>query len=175
MHALLLIAMSLLAQDPAAPKPVAKEPSSPGAKRPLPDQATLEKQFEEMLTGATLAGSFTADDAPNEPPRTDRYKIDKVTKLKNDYWLFESTVEYEAKKIPIRIPLEVKWAGDTAVITLTDVFFPGLGTFTARVLVYRGQYAGIWQGESHGGQMYGKIEKAEEPKAEEKEGEAKSE
>lgn len=152
MHALLLATLLTCGQEPAAP----------GAKRPLPDQATLDKQFTEMLTGATLTGSFTVDDAPQEPPRTDRYRIDKVTKLKNDYWLFESSVEYDGKQVPIRIPLEVKWAGDTAVITLTDVFFPGLGTFTARVVVYRDQYAGIWRGENHGGHMYGTIEREAE-------------
>lgn len=155
MYALTLMMLVCL-QAPAADKP------APGAaKEVVFDQAVLDKQFQETLNGATLVGSFTADDAPQGQLREDRYRIDKVTKLKNDYWLFESTVEYDGKNIPIRIPLQVKWAGDTAVITLTDVLFPGLGSFTARVLVYRGQYAGTWQGQTHGGHMFGRIERPE--------------
>jgi hypothetical protein len=54
----------------------------------------------------------------------------------------------------------VKWAGDTPVISVTDVGVPGLGTYTARVVVYGDQYAGIWSTSdgSHGGQMWGKLE-----------------
>jgi len=40
------------------------------------------------------------------------------------------------------------------------VTMPGLGTFTSRVLVYRDEYAGTWTGGDHGGQMFGKIERA---------------
>jgi len=34
-----------------------------------------------------------------------------------------------------------------------------MGTFTARVVLYRDQYAGTWSGEKSGGQMFGKIVK----------------
>jgi hypothetical protein len=37
---------------------------------------------------------------------------------------------------------------------------PGLGTYTARVLIYRGQYAGTWSGGDHGGELWGRIEKS---------------
>ena len=57
-------------------------------------------------------------------------------------------------------PLEVKWAGDTPVITLTDLAIPGLGTFTARVLFYRGEYCGTWSAVDHGGTLFGKIQPA---------------
>jgi hypothetical protein len=60
----------------------------------------------------------------------------------------------------------VKWAGDTPVVTVTDVLVPGIGTFTARVLFYKDQYAGTWRGDDHGGQMYGRIVKHEEAKSE---------
>jgi len=43
------------------------------------------------------------------------------------------------------------------VITLTDLTRPGMGTYTARVLLYRDQYAGTWSGNNAGGQMFGKI------------------
>ncbi len=57
------------------------------------------------------------------------------------------------------LPLTVKWAGDTPVITLTDMMVPGLGTYTARVLFHRGRYAGTWSASDHGGEMWGRIEK----------------
>ena len=58
---------------------------------------------------------------------------------------------------PVPIPVLIKWAGDTPVITLTDLAIPGMGTYTARVVLYRDQYAGTWSGKDHGGQIFGKI------------------
>ena len=46
---------------------------------------------------------------------------------------------------------------DTPVITLTDISILGFGTYTARVILYRGQYAGTWSGKNYGGQLFGKI------------------
>jgi hypothetical protein len=62
----------------------------------------------------------------------------------------------------------VKWAGDTPVISVTNVAFPGLGTYSARVVVYDGQYAGTWGGKDHGGQMFGKIVREDEKAADAK-------
>jgi hypothetical protein len=36
----------------------------------------------------------------------------------------------------------VKWAGDTPVITLTNMAVGGMGSFTVRIVVYKGQYRG---------------------------------
>ena len=44
----------------------------------------------------------------------------------------------------------------------SDLAIPGFGTFTSRVLIYRGQYAGTWDGGDHGGHLFGKIEKIED-------------
>jgi hypothetical protein len=60
------------------------------------------------------------------------------------------------------MPLEIKWAGDTPIITLTNMAIPGLGTFTARVLIYDNRYAGTWQHGPVGGNLFGKIEKAKD-------------
>jgi hypothetical protein len=46
---------------------------------------------------------------------------------------------------------------DTPVITLTDISILGFGTYTARVVLYRDQYAGTWSGKNYGGQLFGKI------------------
>jgi hypothetical protein len=49
------------------------------------------------------------------------------------------------------------WAGDTPVITLTDLSIPGVGSYTAHVVLYRDQYAGTRSGKNVGGQLFGKI------------------
>jgi hypothetical protein len=83
--------------------------------------------------------------------------IDKVSKVAGDTWLFQTRLKYGSREIPVPIPLTVRWAGDTPVITLTDLSIPGVGTFTARVLLYRDQYAGTWSGSDEGGQLFGRI------------------
>ncbi len=129
---------------------------------PVPDRATLEKQFEETMSGATLVGTFTVtgrDDG--KKLKEEKYTISKVSKVKDDYWLFVSRIQYGDHDVTLPLTLEVKWAGDTPVITLTDVAVPGFGKFTCRVMVFRDQYAGTWSGGDHGGHMFGRIERTE--------------
>ncbi len=128
----------------------------------------LEQQFAETLSGATLVGNYTINGVDSDKPlKTDRYTLGKVTKVNsdsgtpNDFWSFETRIQYGDHDVKLPLALQVKWAGDTPVITLTDVGIPGLGTFTARVLVFRGQYVGTWQHGDHGGAMFGKIIKAD--------------
>jgi hypothetical protein len=154
----LLWAVSGPAQEKKADKPATEKPAEKG---PL-DRAALEKKFEETMSGAVLVGGFSVRGKDNGPPKTDRYTIVKVSKLKDDSWLFFARIEYGGKDITLPMPLEVKWAGDTPVITLTDVTIPRLGTFTSRVMIYRDQYAGTWQHDDHGGHMWGRIERAQE-------------
>src|SRR5215212_1061217 len=133
-------------------------------------QEDLEKQFAENLSGATLVGKFTEERAarPNAPrpdagqPKEDRYTLTKVQKLYGDNWLFVARIQFGDKDVSVPIMLPVKWAGDTPVITVTDARIPGMGTYTARVMFYRDEYAGTWSGGNHGGHLWGKIER---PKA----------
>ncbi|HEV8293372.1 MAG TPA: hypothetical protein VGP94_15655 [Tepidisphaeraceae bacterium] len=125
-------------------------------------QEDLEKQFAEMLSGSTLVGKFTEEKTPRpEPakPAEDRYTLTKVQKLYGDNWLFVARIQFGDKDVSVPIMLPVTWAGDTPVITLTDAKIPGLGTYTARVMFYRDEYAGTWSGGNHGGHMWGKIER----------------
>ena len=89
--------------------------------------------------------------------KEDRYTLGQVKKLQGDLWLIEARIQYGEHDVTVPLALKVKWAGDTPVITLTDFTVPGMGTFTARVLFYRGQYAGTWRHGEHGGEMFGKI------------------
>ena len=118
--------------------------------------AVLEKNFQESLRGVTLVGNSTRFNKPGMSGE-ERYVIEKVSKMTGDLWLFQARVRYGSHDLPVPIPISVKWAGDTPVITLTDVSIPGMGTYTARVLIYRDQYAGTWSGKTAGGQMFGKV------------------
>ena len=137
-----------------------------------PDRAELEAQFARTMSGAKLVGFFTESwKSEGEAPKSsdlheESYTIAKVTHLDGDRWRFDSVIEYGGKSFTFPLVLEVKWAGDTPVITLTDMKIPMLGTFTARVLVYRGQYVGIWAGGDHGGQMFGRVVTAAEQERE---------
>lgn len=123
-----------------------------------PDQARLEKEFQDMLTGATLVGKFTS--SSNDRIHEDRYTVNSATKLAGGVWTINARIQYGQNDYTVPVPVRVVWAGDTPVITMTDVGLPGKGSFTARVLFYRGQYAGTWSSsKGSGGQMFGKIEK----------------
>jgi adenosylhomocysteine nucleosidase len=117
-----------------------------------------EQRFQQMLSDVTLVGHFTVTGAEDPGTlREEKYTIKKVTKMSNDYWLFFTRVQYGRRDVTVPLQLEVKWADDTPVITLTDLELPNLGTYTARVLIYRGQYAGTWSNNRFGGHLFGTI------------------
>lgn len=124
-------------------------------------QEQLEKQFSQRMANSVMVGKFTID-GRDADPKTERYEITSVTKTKGDYWTFLARVKYG--KIDAKVPITVKvlWAGDTPMVSLTDLTIPGMGTFTARVMFYENRYAGTWQHGKVGGHMYGLIEKAKE-------------
>jgi hypothetical protein len=90
----------------------------------------------------------------------DKYIIEKAAKVKDDLWRLDARVQYGSKDIQVPVTVHVKWAGDTPVIELTDEAIMGMGTFTVRIMLYRGHYAGSWSAANgHGGQMFGDIVK----------------
>lgn len=119
------------------------------------EQRALEDAFARTMSGATLNGSFTVDGKSEGAPRTERYTIDRVERVAGDVWLFHARIEYGERDVTVPVPVRIQWAGDTPVVTLTDATIPGLGTFTARVLFYRGHYAGMWSNPSVGGLQFG--------------------
>lgn len=158
---LLALVVSVTKIGADEPKPATPPAAAAPSTEPELTQEQLEKRFEELLTGAQLVGVFTTNDAPGDkPPNADKYTINKIKKLDNGYWLFDATIQYGGNNTRIPISLPVKWAGDTPVISVTNVLVPGMGTFSARVLFYNDQYAGTWSGSNHGGHMYGRVVKA---------------
>jgi hypothetical protein len=143
---------------------VARAQQSTPAAAAAPSREELEKKFAETMSGATLVGNFTVVGMPGDKPlKEDRYTLGKVSKIKNesnpnsDLWSFEARIQYGDHDVKLPLALPVKWAGDTPVISVSDVAFPGLGTYSARVVVYRDWYAGTWHGGNHGGHLFGRI------------------
>ncbi len=158
-----IAAIALATFTPAHTR-AADAPAEPANK---PDRMKLEQRFQDSLAGATFDGFFTetaldAKQPAAAAPQPARYKIEKVAKLKDDLWLFTAQIAYEGHDVTLPIPLAVQWAGDTPVITLDKLALPGLGVFTARVLVYDTHFAGMWSGGSHRGELFGRIVKEKE-------------
>ena len=155
-----LLVLALL-QIASLPLPAEDAPAKVAEQPAIPDREKLEKDLTAKLTGAVFSGFFsTSGDKSDKPPQMEKYTISKAVKLKGDFWQFQSRMQYGNIDVTVPFVLEIKWAGDTPVITLTDLTIPPLGTFTSRVLIYGDQYAGTWQHGAAGGHLWGRIEKA---------------
>jgi len=136
---------------------------------PPPSREELIKKLEDDLTNVKLIGRFTITGREDREPKAEEYTITSAMKLPDgDLWLLKARIKYGDKDVTMPIPLEIKWAGDTPVITLTNLSIPRLGTFTSRVVIYDNRYAGTWQHGDVGGNLFGKIEKVKEENAEAK-------
>ena len=115
-------------------------------------------EFESRLKGVKLVGQFTilGDD---RALAKEEYTIRSVKKLQGDLWLFNTRIKYGSKDVTLPLPLNVKWAGDTPIITLTELSIPLLGTFSSRVIIYDNKYAGTWTHGEVGGHLFGVIER----------------
>ena len=87
------------------------------------------------MSGVTLIG-HSASLKDESIAGEEKYGIEKVSKLGRETWLFHVHIQYGSHDIPVPLPVTIKWAGDTPVITITNLTIPGLGTYTARVLLY---------------------------------------
>jgi len=118
------------------------------------------QRFTKQLSGSSLVGQFTIDDAPaGSAIKPDRYQLATVNHTGGDTFLFV----YVHKGVPVPLSLKVLWAGNTPVITLDDFTIIGMGTFSARVMFHGNRYAGTWQHGKKGGLMFGIIEKPAKP------------
>jgi hypothetical protein len=146
---------ALLAAEPPTNDP------APGEGTPaLPSPEVLDARFTETMNDVLMTGYFTTDGRDeNQPLQKEQYLIKSVRKLRGELWLFQARWKYGDREVTLPLPLTVKWAGDTPVITLTDLTIPKLGTFTARVLIHGDRYAGTWQHGDKGGHLFGTITK----------------
>jgi len=153
-----LLWQSLPAEEAVAPKPTPED----AAKR----QAGLEKKFKDTLTNAILEGRWsTIAKGKLGTESTERYTVSRVIKLGDSkQWIIFARVQYGKKDVTLPVPVRVEWADDTPVISITNAGLPGLGTYSARVMIYEGLYAGTWFGAGHGGVLSGQILKSDDKK-----------
>lgn len=135
----------------------------------MPENPLFAK-FTKLLTGAKLRGQFTVDGKPLNNLTEETYEISKVEKQPDgDLWVITARIKYGKRDMTFPVPLEVKWAGSTPVLTLDNMVIPGFGTFGARVVFHKDKYAGTWQHDEVGGHMFGLIELADTEKTSEEE------
>ncbi len=163
-----ILACWLLATLAVAETPEKKTPeTTKQAITKAPEKLTqpeLEARFRETLNGAVFKGSWqmTNEDglkgkAALSEPRDETYTISRITKVAGDRWIIMARVQYGDSDVTLPVPVRVVWAEDTPVITLDTLDMPGLGTYSARVMVYGRFYAGTWFGDCYGGILSGQI------------------
>jgi len=140
-------------------KPADTAPPAGGSAKPKLTQEELEAKFKATLTKATMSGRWCGiKDGKLTPEKEDKYTIVSVNKLGGEAWIIHSRIQYGNKDFVAPIPVFVKWAGDTPVITLDSVAMPGGGNaYSARVIIYDKTYAGTWSGGDHKGLLNGVI------------------
>ena len=136
----------------------AQESPKPAA----PNQAELEQKFKELLTDCVFDGHWCMlNNSTLSEEKAEKYTITGATKSGQDVWLIYAKMQYRGKDVSVPVPVQVKWAGDTPVITLDKVSIPGMGTYSARVLIFEKTYAGSWSAGDHGGLLHGIVQKKE--------------
>tara|TARA_B100001093_G_scaffold95033_1_gene87184 strand:+ start:458 stop:922 length:465 start_codon:yes stop_codon:yes gene_type:complete len=117
----------------------------------------LFEKFSNSMKGVRFSGFFTIDGS-DHPPSKETYEIHSVQKFGDqDLWIFTARIKYGKKDVTLPMPLPVKWVGEIPVITMNNLNIPGLGTFSAHVVIDGGKYAGTWSHGKVGGHLYGKI------------------
>lgn len=120
-------------------------------------------QLEQTLSNVKLVGNFTVTGRESGKLTKEEYTIISAKKLpQGDLWLLQTRIKYGDKDVALPLPLEIKWAENTPVITLDELQIPTLGTFSSRVVIDNGKYAGTWSHGEVGGHLFGVIEKIDD-------------
>lgn len=150
------------AAEPERAGPTTTPTTKPNARA---KREELEAKFKATLTQATMSGRWCAlKDGQLTPEKEDKYTIIGVTQVKGTSWIIRTRIQYGKQDFIAPVPVEVKWAGDTPVITVDNVGMPGGNSYSARVLIHGQTYAGSWSGGSHAGLMSGIITHEAAPK-----------
>jgi len=137
----------------------AESPAEAVTSQTAQTSAQRDEEFKKRVTNVRLVGNFTmdGDDDPGKL-RREEYVITGAVKLGNgDSWALTSRINYGDVDLTVPVPVQVKWAGNTPVITVEGVRIPGLGTFSARVLLDEARYAGTWSHDEKGGHLFGAV------------------
>jgi hypothetical protein len=153
---------------PAAAQPQQDWPPTPSdahaTKRDTVDRQTeLESALAEMLSGATLEGSYTSTSPGSDPTKLsrDKYTLGDVRKVSRHLWLIPARIQYAEHDVTLPITVPIHWAADTPVIVVDNLGLPPFGAVSARVMFFGGHYAGYWQHGEHGGHLFGVVKPRE--------------
>ena len=131
-----------------------------------PEQEKLYKALEAIAYRCGSRGSVSLSRAPSRraTPQPEHYELTGVKHVGDGNWMFVARIKYGQHDVTLPITLPIKWAGDTPVITVDKMSFPGLGTLRPRVMIYADHYAGFWsgaadKGPAHGGHLFGVVER----------------
>lgn len=140
-----------------------KDGAPPAASKPAPTREELEAKFTATMQKATFTGRWCLiQDGALTPEKEEKYTILGARKLEGDSWMIGTKMQYGGREIVAPLPVKLKWAGDTPVITVDKMTIPGGGTYSARVLVYDQTYAGTWSGGGKTGLLSGTISNEKE-------------
>lgn len=127
------------------------------------EKTELFDKLADYLSGTKWTGQFTMTGGDNDELTKEEYYILSAEKMKDgDYWKLVARIKYMDHDTTVPLPLEIKWAGKTPVITVDKMAVPGMGVFDARVLIRNGKYSGTWAHNEVGGHLFGEIEEMTE-------------
>jgi len=148
----------LHAQDPAAPTKAVSDAAEEAGNGGKETEAERNARFAKYMSGAKFIGRFTIVGQADGKMPEEEYTIRKCEKLpEGDLFRFTARIRYGDTDTELPLDLPVQWAGKTPVITLEDMWLPGLGTFSTRVVIHHGRYAGTWDHGEKGGHLFGRI------------------
>lgn len=159
-------AMTVMAQEPSTPKPHDAETQRDAETQAEENLASgaapaREQRLVKYLTGAKFTGQFSVDGKGFGNLKDETYTISKCEKLpEQDAYRLTAKIKYGETDGEFPMDLKIQFAGNTPVITLDQVWIPGLGTFSSRVLIHQGRYSGTWDHDAVGGHLFGRIEPA---------------
>ncbi len=126
---------------------------------PVPMNA-VEQAWADSMNNVKMIGYFMLGDSKDL--HDDAYTIEKITKVSDGVWKFAARIQYGGRDIKVALNVPVIFAGDVPVINFPRQTVQGAETYSARVMFYKGGYAGTWGAGDHGGTMFGKIVKNED-------------
>ena len=124
---------------------------------PVPDQATLDKEFEKTMSGATLSGSFTVDgrqDAAAQGREVHHHESEQASR-----WVLAVSESHSIRQARCQPGASAgsKMGWRHARHHAHRLHRAGFGKFTCRIMIYDDQYVGTWNGGDHGGKMFGRV------------------
>ncbi len=139
-----------------SPTLAADSAEAPAAKIP-----EAHRKIADYLSGAVLTGGYRNDAGDSGGViHEESYEIKNCEPLGQDRHRMTVRIRYGDVDADFPVELSIYFAAGTPVLTLQDAWIPGLGTFSARVLIQDDRYAGTWQHGEVGGHLFGAVRPA---------------